>query len=313
MAPQPPIPSPSNIVHIYVTDLENNRLVRMNTLDGVGWVSLGSIGNGVNQFHAPWGVFVEPKNPPAPSPSGFGSGAIYVTDSSNNRVVRINDMTGAGWTTIGTQGAGVKQFNAPAGLYVAWDHLSFPPKRHIYVADRLNHRIVRFDDMGGAGWKTFGTQGDGIKQFNEPTGIHVDHQGRIYVADRGNTRVARIDNMSGAGWTTVASNGNHHFNMVTKVVVDKEDRIYVSDWNRIARMYDMTGGGWSTFGSLGQGANQFEWATGIHVQFPKIYTADYKNDRIARSDCFGSPGWKTIGTSGSGINQFSGPMDIFVG
>jgi len=33
---------------------------------------------------------------------------------------------------------------------------SIPPKRHIYVADRLNHRIVRFDDMSGAGWITLG-------------------------------------------------------------------------------------------------------------------------------------------------------------
>ena len=168
MAAPSPIPWPWNIVHIYVTDLENNRIVRMNTLDGVGWVSFGGLGNGVNQFHAPWGIFVEPKKPAVLPWSDLGWGFIYVTDCFNHRVVRMNDMTGAGWTTIGTQGAGVKQFNTPAGLYVAWDHSSIPPKRHIYVADRLNHRIVRFDNMSGAGWITLGTQGDGIKQFNEP-------------------------------------------------------------------------------------------------------------------------------------------------
>jgi streptogramin lyase len=313
MAASSPIPWPWNIVHIYVTDLGNNRIVRMNTLDGVGWVSLGDFGNGVNQFNGPWGIFVEHKNPAVLSPLDFGWGSIYVTDSLNNRVVRMNDMTGAGWTTIGTQGAGVKQFNTPAGLCVALDHPSIPPKRHIYVADRLNHRIVRFDDMSGAGWITLGTQGDGIKEFNEPIGIHVDHHGRIYVADKDNNRVVRIDDMSGAGWTTVASNGNKHFNLINKVVVDKEDRIYVTDWDRIVRMYNMTGAGWSTFGSLGQGANQFESATGIHIAFPRIYTTDFANDRIARIDYRGGPGWKALGKTGSGINEFTGPMDIFVG
>src|SRR5262245_31259172 len=149
MASAPSIPWPWDIVRIYVTDLENNRIVRMNTLDGVGWVSLGSLGSGVNQFHNPWGIFVEPKNPAVLSPFDLGWGSIYVTDSLNHRVVRVNDMTGTGWTTLGTQGTGAMQFNAPAGLYVAWDNSSFPPKRHIYVADRLNHRIVRFDNMSG--------------------------------------------------------------------------------------------------------------------------------------------------------------------
>jgi hypothetical protein len=87
MAASSPIPWPWNIVHIYVTDLGNNRIVRMNTLDGVGWVSLGDFGNGVNQFNGPWGIFVEHKNPAVLSPLDFGWGSIYVTDSLNNRVV----------------------------------------------------------------------------------------------------------------------------------------------------------------------------------------------------------------------------------
>jgi hypothetical protein len=33
-----------------------------------------------------------------------GSGQIYVADGLNNRIIRMNDMTGAGWTTFGTAG-----------------------------------------------------------------------------------------------------------------------------------------------------------------------------------------------------------------
>jgi hypothetical protein len=316
MAVAPSIPYPWNIVHVYVADLSNNRIVRINTMDGVGWHAFGSFGSGINQFNGPWRVFVEPKKP-MQGPFDFGSGFLYVTDYFNHRVVRMNDITGAGWTTLGTQGSGVMQFNLPTGFHVAWDHPSIPPKRRIFVADSQNHRIVRFDDMSGAGWTTLGTQGNGVKQFNEPLGIHVDQKGRIYVADSGNSRLVRMDDMSGAGWTTVGTPGSgvKQFNYILKVAVDPSDRIYVTDsgTNRIVRMYDMNGAGWSTFGTFGDGANEFNGPAGIHVAFPRIYATDFMNNRIARIDYFNGPGWKALGTLGSGNKQFNWPWDIFVG
>ncbi|MDI6773259.1 MAG: hypothetical protein QME77_11835 [bacterium] len=46
------------------------------------------------------------------------TGQIYVADRLNNRIVRINDMTGAGWTTFGSTGSGTNQFNEPNGVFV---------------------------------------------------------------------------------------------------------------------------------------------------------------------------------------------------
>jgi hypothetical protein len=45
---------------------------------------------------------------------------VFVTDAYNNRIVRINDMTGAGWTTLGGWAAGsrVSQFAQPNGVVV---------------------------------------------------------------------------------------------------------------------------------------------------------------------------------------------------
>src|SRR5438309_11977067 len=45
--------------------------------------------------------------------------AIYVADESNNRIVRMDDMTGAGWTPFGTFGSGMNQFNGPIGIFVS--------------------------------------------------------------------------------------------------------------------------------------------------------------------------------------------------
>ena len=75
-------------------------------------------------------------------------------------------MTGAGWTSFGTEGSGVNQFNFPAGTFVT-------AGGQIFVADRNNDRIVRINDMTGAGWTSFGTVGSGVNQFNIPSGIFV--------------------------------------------------------------------------------------------------------------------------------------------
>ena len=47
-----------------------------------------------------------------------GTNRIYVADYSNNRIVRMTDVTGAGWTTFGSKGTGANQFNGPVGIYV---------------------------------------------------------------------------------------------------------------------------------------------------------------------------------------------------
>ena len=69
----------------------------------------------------------------------------------------------------------------------------------IYVADWGNGRIVRLDDMGGAGWTTFGRLGSGVGQFMWPRGVFVDGRGRIYVVDTANSRIAQVNDMRGAG------------------------------------------------------------------------------------------------------------------
>lgn len=92
------------------------------------------------KFANPVGIFVDRK------------GRIYVGDAGHNRIVRMNDMTSAGWTTLGTRGAGINQFDLPNGIFVHGEG-------RIYVADRGNNRIVRMSDITGAGWTTLGTQG----------------------------------------------------------------------------------------------------------------------------------------------------------
>ncbi len=100
--------------------------------------------------------------------SGPPGSGIFVVDAGNNRIVRMNDMTGAGWTTLGgpAAGGGTNQFKAPGGVFV-------DTAGRIYVADAGNHRLVRVNDMTGAGWTTLGSSGNGKGQFNGPRAIFV--------------------------------------------------------------------------------------------------------------------------------------------
>src|SRR5438034_6227938 len=43
---------------------------------------------------------------------------IYVADTSNNRIVRMDDMTGAAWTPVGPCGYDTNQANSPLGVFV---------------------------------------------------------------------------------------------------------------------------------------------------------------------------------------------------
>lgn len=59
----------------------------------------------------------------------------------------------------------------------------------LYIADTYNNRIVRMDDMTGANWIAFGSNGTGTNHFRLPWGIFVDAAGKIYVTNSTNCRV----------------------------------------------------------------------------------------------------------------------------
>jgi methionine-rich copper-binding protein CopC len=99
--------------HIYVADASNSRIVRINDMTGAGWTTLGTLGTGVGQFYDPVGIFVD------------GTGHIYVADyggslgyGADDHIVRMDDMTGTNWTTLGSEGAEVKEFDGASSVWV---------------------------------------------------------------------------------------------------------------------------------------------------------------------------------------------------
>jgi hypothetical protein len=134
---------------------------------------IGSKGTGPGQLECPEKIAVD------------ASGRIYVAD--RNRIVRMNDITGNGWTAFGTYGSGNGQFNYIRGIAV-------DKKNRIYVSDFFNSRIVRMDDINGAGWAEY--------RAASPEGVAVDNYDRLYIALPIENKIVRLDDISGAGEKT---------------------------------------------------------------------------------------------------------------
>jgi DNA-binding beta-propeller fold protein YncE len=112
--------------------------------------------------------------------------------------VRVDDMSGRGWTTYGrhdrTQKLGPGVFDLLGGIAVALDG-------RIYVTDANENVLIVIDDMSGAGYATFGYVAN-YSLFKQPTGVFVDGTSPVYVASQNNDRVARFQDVGGAGYRT---------------------------------------------------------------------------------------------------------------
>ena len=142
---------------IYVSDTHNARVVRFDDMTGANWVQRGDRlkwDAERNHFKWPLGVAVDAQD------------RLYVADSGNNRLVRLDDVGGEDWTVFDVSPAGEK-LDHPSSVDIGTDGA-------IYVADFGNNRIVRMADMTGADWQS-------IDNLDHPVSVRVTDDGRLYV------------------------------------------------------------------------------------------------------------------------------------
>ncbi|CAF4230772.1 unnamed protein product [Adineta steineri] len=156
--------------------------------------AVGTSGTTANQLSEPYILKFDSSN------------ALYISDSTNNRIQKwiigsSNGTTVAGLAT-GVPGSSSNTLKLPVGL--ALDSLD-----NMYVSDKGNNRIMYWQSGASSGTLVAGTgsTGNANNQFNEPNVIERDSStGTLYISDVNNQRIMRY--LSNASSGTVVAGGN---------------------------------------------------------------------------------------------------------
>jgi DNA-binding beta-propeller fold protein YncE len=193
---------------VYVVDTRNLR-VRKIGADGVietvvGTGARGATGDGGPPLMATLSFQKATDNPePGGGLAIDAAGRIYIVDTENQRIRRVDFTLDLIETVAGNGTAGFSGDGGPA--YQA--SLNYPrdaeigPDGKLYIADTDNHRVRAVDlDTGiittviGNGHAGFAGDGAPAAQatLNRPFGIAFDAQGGLYVADTFNNRIRKV-------------------------------------------------------------------------------------------------------------------------
>ena len=165
----------------------------------------------------------------------------------------------------------------PSGLAIDRQH------RQLYVADAKKHQVLCYSSADGSLIRAIGKRGVDRGEFNFPTNLSVDRQGRLYVADTLNFRIQVFDS-AGEVVKTIGTQGDGpgHFNRAKGVGVDSEGHIYIADtsFNNF-QIFDGEGNLLLFVGGTGTGPGEFLLPAGLFVDDEdRIYIADQGNARV---------------------------------
>lgn len=227
------------------------------------------------------------------------SGDLFITDSSNNRIVEYKKN--GTFSTFGSPGHGNGQLNIPGGVAVnsAGD---------VFVSDSGNNRIVEFSNSGSY-LATIGSNlGGGNPSMASNEGIAFNKTtGNLYVAE-GSALYnvgSRVLELSGSG--TYLNQFGHpagpsQLSGADSIVIDASGDLYVADTAGHIKEYDSSGAFIRQFGSPGSGAGQLnQLSIGLALDsYGDLWVADGSNNRIEEFSATGTymTSFGTLGFSG---------------
>ena len=230
------------------------------TLAGTGRAgSANTAPNVAAQFSFPAGVAVDSDN------------NVYVADSGNNCIRKIEWVWRAGWLVTTVAGTGTATasgenpdnavataatFNQPASVAV-------DSSGNLYVADTGNNLIRKITISNGVVGEVSTIAGDGTEGYHDATGTEAQFRSpkgvavagtNLYVVDTGNNCIRKITStgivttfagrtgMSGLGSADGAGLTEAQFGFPTGVAVDSSGNLYVADYfNNLIRKITSAG------------------------------------------------------------------------
>ncbi len=296
---------------LYIADSYNNRVRKVDHATGListvaGSGERGAAGDGGPatraEMHFPEGLTLDRE------------GNLFIGDTVNRRIRRVDAKTGIITTYAGSGEVGVNREGTPAAeaKFLRLARIAIDGAGNLYVADSPTQRILVIDAATRqvrtyAGTGKPGFSGDGgpatAAQMRYPEGLFVAGNGDLYFADVANHRVRRVEARTGL-IDTVAGNGEKGFAgdggparearlwSPGRTWLDAQGNLLISDiLNSRIRRVDARTGVISTVagsGSFGDGgpANQAVLSVPGDVVYAhgKVYVADYGTRRVRAVD-----------------------------
>lgn len=257
---------------IWISDTGNGRIVYMKNLQGEDFYPLGLSGSGLGRFLNPEQIWVDV------------TGKIYIADRGNNRIIRLDDIRGLGWTEM------ANGFNGPRGV-------AFHGKR-LYISDTDNNRILVYEKFGDT-TPMAELKDDKIKQ---PGYLWLDMEGNLYVCCGENSMRGQIVRIPfdltalPSTWTVYRGQGLSGATFTPTQFLKTDDGLFFVDTanQRLVKADNFKGKNPLEIGSYGRGRFQFLEPKGMSCSEDgsKIYIADTGNDRIVCLDPKQTSSWE---------------------
>lgn len=241
-------------------------------------------------------------------------GTLYIADTWNHRVRRVDSQTGIISTIAGTGQAKFFGDNGPAEKAALNEPvaLALDGKGSLYIADQSNNRIRKLDLSSGiistiAGTGESGYNGDGSSgletAFAGPSGLVVDPDGTLYIADTFSSRIRKLDQQTGIVEPVLGGIGAFQYvpgenesslslSRPYAIALDSKGRLFITDSdNHLIRMYDfekkemslLAGNGTAAFSGDGghPGQSSLNYPFGVAIDSKgHVYIADTFSHRI---------------------------------
>ena len=271
----------------YIVEMGGNRLSvldpsgKLRVLAGTGEKGLAGDGGPASQaqFNGPHHLLIGP------------DGALYVADTFNNCVRKIDLKTGGVTRVAGTGKKGYSGDGGPAvgadfgGIYC----IAFDPKgERLYLCDLDSRRIRAMNlktgivvTVAGNGQKGVPKDGDEAKSapLVDPRAVAVDSKGQIYILERGGHALRVVDaagkihTVAGTGKAGLSGDGGPalqaQMNGPKHLSCDKDDNVLIADTEthtirryspKDGKMQRVAGNGKKGAGGVGGPPDQLELA-----------------------------------------------------